>query len=125
MAYQEPNSRYDLAAVETRGEPQRDGFLLSGEKIQVLDGHVADAIIVSASGILTGGGVIQRLKRLLPEERNKILLVGYQAIGTRGWRLQQGEEQIKMHVDVLLPRTISAILDHDAGSVLCSSKQGH
>jgi aminoglycoside/choline kinase family phosphotransferase len=35
------------------------------------------------------------------------------------------EEQIKMHVDVLLPRTISAILDHDAGSVLCSSQQGH
>jgi acyl-CoA dehydrogenase len=48
LAYQEPNSRYDLAAVETRAEPQGDGFLLSGEKIQVLDGHVADAIVVSA-----------------------------------------------------------------------------
>jgi aminoglycoside/choline kinase family phosphotransferase len=35
------------------------------------------------------------------------------------------EEQIKFHVDVLLPRTISAILDHDAGSVLRSSQQGH
>ena len=34
------------------------------------------------------------------------------------------EEQIKMHVDVLLPRTVSAILDHDAGSVLCGSQQG-
>ena len=54
VAYQEPNSRYDLAAVETKAEPDGDGFLLSGEKIQVLDGHVADAIIVSAS---TSGGV--------------------------------------------------------------------
>ena len=41
--------------------------------------------------------VVHHLKRLLPEERNKILLVGYQAIGTRGWRLQQGEKQLKMH----------------------------
>jgi len=54
LAYQERSSRYDLACVETKAEPQGDGFLLSGEKIQVLDGHVADAIIVSAG---TPGGV--------------------------------------------------------------------
>ncbi len=54
VAYQERNSRYDLAAVETKAEPDGDGFRLSGEKIQVLDGHVADAIIVSAR---TSGGV--------------------------------------------------------------------
>ena len=49
LAYQERSSRYDLAAVETKAEPNGDGFLLSGEKIQVLDAHVADVIIVSAS----------------------------------------------------------------------------
>ena len=54
MAYQERGSRYDLAFAETKAEPDGDGFLLSGEKIQVLDGHVADAIIVSAS---TPGGI--------------------------------------------------------------------
>jgi acyl-CoA dehydrogenase len=54
LAYQERNSRYDLAALETKAEPSGDGFLLSGQKIQVLDGHVADAIIVSAD---TSGGV--------------------------------------------------------------------
>lgn len=54
LAYQERSSRYDLASVETEAKPQGDGFLLSGEKIQVLDGHVADAIIVSAS---TSGGI--------------------------------------------------------------------
>jgi acyl-CoA dehydrogenase len=54
LAYQERSSRYDLASVETKAEPQGEGFLVSGEKIQVLDGHVADAIIVSAS---TPGGV--------------------------------------------------------------------
>jgi hypothetical protein len=55
------------------------------------------AIIVSASGMLTGGRVLHHLERLLPETRNKILLVGYQAVGTRGWRLQQGEREIKVH----------------------------
>ena len=54
LASQERSSRYDLASVETKAEPQGDGFVLTGEKIQVLDGHVADAIIVSAS---TSGGV--------------------------------------------------------------------
>lgn len=48
LAFQERNSRYDLTAVETRAEANGDGFLLSGEKIQVLDAHVADALIVSA-----------------------------------------------------------------------------
>jgi alkylation response protein AidB-like acyl-CoA dehydrogenase len=54
VAYQERGSRYDLACAETKAEPDGDGFLLSGEKIQVLDGHVADAVIVSAS---TPGGI--------------------------------------------------------------------
>jgi len=54
LAYQERNSRYDLGAVETKAEPDGDGFLLYGEKIQVLDAHAADAIIVSARG---SGGV--------------------------------------------------------------------
>jgi len=54
LAYQERSSRCDLACVETRAEPDGDGFLISGEKIQVLDAHVADAIMVSAS---SSGGI--------------------------------------------------------------------
>jgi acyl-CoA dehydrogenase len=54
LAYQERSSRYDLARALTRAEPDGDGFLLSGEKIQVLDAQVADAIMVSAS---SSGGI--------------------------------------------------------------------
>jgi len=53
LAQQEARSRYDLAAVETRAERAGAGFRLSGEKIQVLDGHVADAFVVAAR---TAGG---------------------------------------------------------------------
>jgi alkylation response protein AidB-like acyl-CoA dehydrogenase len=53
LAQQEARSRYDLAHVETRAEPAGAGFRLTGEKVQVLDGHVADALVVVAR---TAGG---------------------------------------------------------------------
>lgn len=48
VAYQEARSRYDLHRVATRATPDGERWRLSGEKIQVLDGHTADALIVSA-----------------------------------------------------------------------------
>jgi alkylation response protein AidB-like acyl-CoA dehydrogenase len=48
LAQQERRSRYDLSRVELRAEAAGGGFRLSGEKVQVLDGHVADAIVVVA-----------------------------------------------------------------------------
>lgn len=56
-------------------------------------------IVISASGMATGGRILHHLKHYLPDPRNKVLLVGYQSVGTRGWRLQQGEEEIKIHGD--------------------------
>jgi alkylation response protein AidB-like acyl-CoA dehydrogenase len=53
LAAQESASRYDLAHVETRAEAAGGGWRLRGEKIQVLDGHVADGFVVSAR---TAGG---------------------------------------------------------------------
>jgi len=53
LAQQEAKSRYDLASVETRAERAGAGFRLTGEKIQVLDGHLADAFVVAAR---TAGG---------------------------------------------------------------------
>jgi len=48
LAHQEARSRYDLHHVETRAERAAGGWKLHGEKIQVLDGHVADALLVPA-----------------------------------------------------------------------------
>ncbi len=48
LAYQEARSRYDLNRVSTRAAAEGDAWRLSGEKIQVLDGQSADALIVSA-----------------------------------------------------------------------------
>lgn len=48
LAYQEARSRYDLHRVSTQAAAEGDAWRLSGEKIQVLDGQNADALIVSA-----------------------------------------------------------------------------
>lgn len=48
LATQETGSRYDLAKVATKAERDGDVYRLTGEKIQVIDGHAADAIVVSA-----------------------------------------------------------------------------
>jgi alkylation response protein AidB-like acyl-CoA dehydrogenase len=48
VAYQEARSRYDLNRVTTRAERQGASWVLSGEKIQVLDGNSADALLISA-----------------------------------------------------------------------------
>ena len=54
-------------------------------------------IVISASGMATGGRVLHHLKRELPNPSSAVTLVGYQAGGTRGARLLNGEEEIKIH----------------------------
>ncbi len=54
-------------------------------------------IVISASGMATGGRVLHHLKRELPNPASAVTLVGYQAGGTRGSRLLNGEEEIKIH----------------------------
>ena len=55
------------------------------------------AVIISASGMATGGRVVHHLKAMAPNHRNTILLAGYQAVGTRGDALARGAKEIKIH----------------------------
>ncbi|MCX2982752.1 MBL fold metallo-hydrolase [Halieaceae bacterium IMCC14734] len=54
-------------------------------------------IIISASGMATGGRVLHHLKRMLPQHRDCVLFAGYQAGGTRGAKLVAGDGVVKIH----------------------------
>ena len=54
-------------------------------------------VILSASGMATGGRVLHHLARFLPEPRNMVLLTGYQAPGTRGATLAHGGATLRIH----------------------------
>jgi len=54
-------------------------------------------IIISASGMATGGRVLHHLKRLLPDPRNTVVLAGFQAAGTRGASLRDGARHVLIH----------------------------
>lgn len=54
-------------------------------------------IIISASGMATGGRILHHLKHFIGDPRNSVILAGYQAAGTRGARLEHGETEIKIH----------------------------
>lgn len=75
--------------------------LLSVEESKSINDPQAPCIIISASGMATGGRVVHHLKNMLPKAQHTILLVGFQAMGTRGRRLADGESEVKMHGEMV------------------------
>lgn len=67
------------------------------EQSKALTARNEVSIIVSSSGMATGGRVLHHLKAVLPDGRNTVLFAGYQAGGTRGRDLVEGAAQVKIH----------------------------
>jgi len=69
----------------------------SREQSKVINDVKGGAIIVSSSGMATGGRILHHLQQRLPRAENTILLIGYQSHGTRGRQLMEGEPEVKIH----------------------------
>ena len=72
-------------------------YVRTVEESMALAGQSFPGVIVSASGMASGGRVLHHLKQMLPNHRNTILFAGYQAAGTRGEKLMNGASSIKIH----------------------------
>jgi metallo-beta-lactamase family protein len=68
----------------------------SSDESRALNTITGPVMIISASGMATGGRVLHHLRLRLPDPRTTVLLVGYQALGTRGRRLQEGEQTLRI-----------------------------
>jgi metallo-beta-lactamase family protein len=88
-------------ALENRGvrpfSPPDVHFDRTREESVAINNIRFPMIIISASGMATGGRVVHHLERCLPDHRNTILFVGFQGAGTRGRIIQSGAESVKMH----------------------------
>jgi metallo-beta-lactamase family protein len=67
------------------------------EESKALDSRKGPMILISASGMATGGRVIHHLKAFIGDPRNLVLLSGFQAPGTRGASLVAGARTLRMH----------------------------
>jgi metallo-beta-lactamase family protein len=67
------------------------------EESKQINNVLTPCIIISASGMITGGRIKHHLARRLPDSRNTVLLVGYQAEGTGGQLLRDGAKYLRIH----------------------------
>lgn len=90
--------RYHRLSGDAVRTLERDVRLVrSVEESKALNHLDHPAVIVSASGMLTGGRVLHHLASYAPDPRSTLLFVGYQAGGTRGARILAGESEVKVY----------------------------
>jgi metallo-beta-lactamase family protein len=81
-------SMFATARFQTVASPQQSKELTASRR---------SAIVISSSGMATGGRVLHHMAAALPDPRNTILFVGYQAAGTRGRALVDGAPEVRIH----------------------------
>jgi len=69
----------------------------SAQESKAINAVGGPAVIISASGMMTGGRILHHLRQRLPHPRNTIVLGGYMAPGTRGRMLADGVKRMRMH----------------------------
>jgi metallo-beta-lactamase family protein len=71
-------------------------FVRRVEESKAINEHRFPSIIISANGMATGGRILHHLINRVPDERNALVFVGFQAMGTRGRLLADGARQIRI-----------------------------
>jgi len=99
-----PEIRPEICATWAGRDPFDPGTLVeltSVEESKTVNNPTSPCIIISASGMGTGGRVVHHLRNMLTNPKHTVIMVGYQAIGTRGRSLVDGAEYVKMHGEMV------------------------
>ncbi|MBX9773928.1 MAG: MBL fold metallo-hydrolase [Xanthobacteraceae bacterium] len=102
---------HKLSKLDCRRSCAVAEYRRSVEDSRALTANPLPKIIVSASGMATGGRVLHHLKRYAPDPRSTILFAGFQAAGTRGASMVSGAGSIKIHGDYVPVRAQVKNLD--------------
>ncbi|MDT5268433.1 MAG: metallo-beta-lactamase family protein [Acidobacteriota bacterium] len=103
--YQRTKEEHDEGyeeVLEQHRNPLRTRSMLTAstrEESKRLNEEKGARIIISASGMMTGGRVLHHARRVLPDERATVLFVGYQAAGTTGRKILEGSRYVRIMKD--------------------------
>lgn len=97
IARHDPQLRPEVTLAGAGFEPTQLRLVPDAEASQRLNRPRRPCIVVTASGMATGGRVLHHLAGQLPDSRNTVVLTGFQVPGTRGRSLLDGERQLKIH----------------------------
>lgn len=95
--YQHHTAEHRLTPEQCSAMQRQTVIVSSVEESRRLNELHFPSIIVSASGMATGGRVLHHLKAYAPDARNTILFTGFQAAGTRGAAMLSGAQAVKIH----------------------------
>src|SRR2546428_933588 len=100
-----------LGAGERPLAPERLHIARTEQESRAINAVRGPAIIISSSGMAVGGRVLHHLAQRLPDPGTTVLLVGFQAQGTRGRALEDGARELKMLGQVVPVRATVARID--------------
>ncbi len=109
--YQRHADEHRLSPAQCAAMQRETIIVNTVEESQRLNSLRMPSIIVSASGMATGGRVLHHLKAYAPDARNTILFTGFQAVGTRGATMLGGADAVKIHGTYIPVRAEVANLD--------------
>ena len=95
--FQNHRAEHRLTPDECKAACSVARMVNSADESRALNARGGPMIIISASGMATGGRVLHHLKAFASDPRNMILFPGFQAMGTRGAAMLDGAESIKIH----------------------------
>ncbi|MGA7320695.1 MAG: MBL fold metallo-hydrolase [Candidatus Sulfotelmatobacter sp.] len=86
-------------------------FALTSEESKKINAVLVPSIIISSSGMVTGGRVLHHLAQRLPDPKNLVLFIGFQAPGTRGFTIKSKSPEVKIFGDFVPIRAQIAALE--------------
>lgn len=110
--FSEFKSLHKLSIQECKQMSDSVEYVKTTEESKALNERNGPMIIISASGMATGGRIVHHLKAFVSNPTTTVVLAGFQAAGTRGRSLQDGAKEIKIHGEMVPVNASICVLEN-------------